>query len=277
MNIENIIPVIATGLRKTIGKANKHAPTIFAGCALGCLCGAVITTATGMHKADQLVAEEEKRREEALPEYDNKELTLKDKVELTWKEFVPAGLFTAATAAFIVASERTGHERYIALMGAYQLSRQALDERKDAESDVLTEDDVKLIDKRAGEMRANAAVTQTSNVQHVTDDGGEILYVESVTATPFYAKENDVLHAFNRINHVRNSGDSVSLSEFLADLGLRESLASDEYGWHPEYGGSLIEPVFEPVFIDGDANRPGVLIRYSIEPKPGKGEDYVQY
>lgn len=275
-NLSNIVKVVGDGAGKLLKAADKNLPMIFAGCALGSLGLAVFATARGMHNADRIISEEIQRREEALPEYENKELTMQDKVRLTWKEFRPAAFFTTATALFIIASERKGHEKYLALMSAYELSKQALDERKDAESDVLKPEDVKLVEQRARTLRAASVDIPDGQIPHVTDDGDEVLYIESVTKTPFYAKETDVLHAFNKLNHIRIRDDRVTVSDLLEDLDLRTSPASDSFGWHNEYG-SLVEPYFSPEHLDGDPTKPATLICYSIEPEQGSGFDKFQY
>ena len=275
-SLSKVIPVFNKSLNKAARVVEKKLPTILAGGAIGCLGLAVYSAATGMHKADRIIFEEEQRREETLPEYNNKELTAQDKVRLTWKEFAPAAFFTTAAVLLIIASERKGHEKYLALMSAYELSKQALDERKEAEADVLPEDGLKLIDERVRNIKADAADIPEELIPHVTRDGDETLYIESVTKTPFYAKESDVLHAFNKLNHVRNRDDKASISDFMEDLDLRTSPASDFFGWNNEYG-SLIEPYFVPEHLDGDPTRPATLIEYSIEPTGGCGLDHVQY
>ena len=249
----------------------KNLPTVLAGCATGSLLGAVYTAVKATFKAGQLIREEEERREETLPEYENKELTTQDKAMLVWKEYIPTFLFTTSACVFIWAGEKTGRERYIALMSAYKLSRQALDERKEAESDVLAESDRKLVDERARVLRADSVVIPKDDIPHVTKDGDETLYIESITKTPFYAKENDVLHAFNVMNHKLNIEDRASVSDILDDLELRTSRASDIWEWGHGYGcgmGSVVEPFFHHTFLDGDPSLPATLIEYSVDPEP---------
>lgn len=262
-----LLPVVSTMARKTMKTIETNLPAIFAGCGVGCLFGAVAMTAVGMHKADKKIAEEEKRREETLPEYENKALTTKEKVELTWMEFVPAAAFTTAAALLIIASERKGHEKYMAVLGAYELSRQALDERTEAENDVLSEDDVKLVNERARAIKASTIdISDKSLIPHVTNDGDETLYIESVTKTPFYAKETDVLHAFNVMNHRLNVEDRACVSDILEDLEQRTSRASDAFVWTNRNYGTVVEPWFKPTFVDNDPVMPATLIEYSIDP-----------
>lgn len=267
IDISKLVPVATTFARKTLRNAEKNLPTILAGCGIGCLCGAVVMTAVGMHKADQKIADEEQRREETIPEYNNKELTTKDKVELTWMEFIPAALFTGAATAFIIASERKGHEKYLALASAYALSQQALNERKEAENDVLSDDDIKLVNERARAIKASSIdISDKSLIPHVSNDGSETLYVESVTKTPFYANENDVLHAFNVMNHRLHIEDRACVSDILDDLDLRTSRASDAFVWDGSGYGTVIEPEFRSTFVDNDPALPATLIEYSIDP-----------
>lgn len=267
IDISNVMPTVTAVARKTMRITEKNLPTILAGGGIGCLCGAVVMAAVGMHKADQKIADEVKRREETVPEYNNKELTVKDKVRLTWMEFVPAAVFTTAAVALIIASERKGHEKYMAVLGAYELSKQALNERKEAENDVLSDDDVKLVNERVKAIKASSVdIPDKSLIAHVTNDGDETLYIESVTKTPFYAKEAHVLHAFNVMNHRLNIEDRACVSDILDDLELRTSRASDAFVWTNDRYGEIVEPLFNATFVDNDPALPATLIEYSIDP-----------
>lgn len=267
MDISKVMPTIAVLAKKSMRTVEKSLPAILAGGAIGCLGGAVVMTAVGMHKADQKIADEENRRAELVPEYKNTKLTTKEKVQLTWMEFVPAAAFTTAAVTLIIMSKRKEHEKYLALMGAYELSRQALDERKEAESDVLSKDDLKLIEERSKQLSTGSIVP--NDIPHVSNSGNEILYIESVTKTPFYATENDVLHAFNVMNHKIHTESRASVSDILDDLGLRTSRASDTFEWTDCWFelGSVVEPFFRPTFLDSDPSMPATLIEYSVDPR----------
>ena len=273
--ITEYIPIITKDIRNYVRLAEKSLPTIFAGSALVCLGGAVIMTAKGMHEADLIIFEEKKRREETLPEYNNKELTLKEKVELTWKEFIPAAAFTASAAVLTIASERKGTERYLAALSAYELGKQAIEERKDAEIDILGPEKASEIDTRVRENMAKSVV-QGDGIQWVEGPGEKTLFVEPFTNTPFWATYDDVLHAFNVVNHTKQSMGVASINDFLKALGLRQELVADSWGWNED--DALVEPDLDrSELVDDEPTRPATIVGYSVEPRPDYGNDRRQY
>lgn len=276
IDISKVMPTLAVVAQKSMRTVEKNLPAILAAGSIGCLGGAVVMAAVGMHKADQKVQAEEQRRSELVPEYNNTELTIKEKVQLTWMEFVPAAAFTTAAVTLIILSKRKEHEKYLALMGAYELSKQALADRKEAESDVLSEDNVKLIDERTKALTTTSMDISEDLVPHVTRDGDEILFIEKYTRTAFYAKEAAVMHAFNKVNHALAKYDRATIGDLLKDVGQTASPASEMLGWCVQRG-SLVEPCFEAVFLNEDTSRPAVLIDYSREPEYDCGVDKVQW
>lgn len=273
--MKDIVPVITKEARKYQHVIMNNLPKVLACGALGCLGGAVITTAIGMHKADQIISDEVARREETLPEYNNKELTVSDKVGLTWKEFVPAALFTTAAGMLIIASERKGTERYLALMSACTLGQQALEEHKQAEVDILGPEKASEIETRVRQNMARNAIAD-DGVQVVSGPGAKTLYVEPYSNTPFWATYEDIMHAFNYVNHIKQDKGVASINDFLEALDLRTMLVAADWGWNED--DPLVEPDLDrSTLVDEDPTRPATLIGYSIEPKQDFGNDRRQY
>lgn len=249
-------------------------PVIFSASAIGCLGLAMYETAVATHKSDMQIAEEEARRAAELPLYENTKLTAMEKVELCWKNYIKAALYGGASVAFIVASERKSHERYLALMSAYELTRQASEERKDAEVDILGPEKAAEIDESVTQRMARKSLT--SDIQTVGGDGEKTLFYEPYTATPFWATYEDILHAFNHLNYVNNGEHTSSVNDLLEALDLRQPPIAREYGWNDEDG--MIEPYLDKsTLVDEDPALPATLIGYSVEPRYDYGLDKRQW
>lgn len=263
---------LTDGFNKIAKAADKDLPRLLAGGALVGLGITVGATAIGMHNADKKIAEEEQRRKDSLPLYDNKELTTGEKVGLAWPEFIPAAVAALTTGTLIVLSERKGYERYIAAVGVGELAKKALEERKEAEKDILNAEDVEKVDNRARQLTEERRALEIPGAP-VT----KTLYVESITKTPFYATENEVMHAFNWMNAKLNSEGKACIGDILEDLNVRSSPAAESFGWNSHYRfGDLVEPEFEPAHLDGEPDMPCTMILYTREPREGFGEDYCQ-
>jgi hypothetical protein len=247
--------------KKLVKLAKDNMPRILSCCAVGCLGGAVVSTAVGMHKADEKIAQAEPEKIESL----------QDKVALVWKDFVPAALFTAAAVTFIVASERKSNERYIAVMGAYQLAQKANDELsefKASATDILGEEKADEMSREARVKVAERNVQPGDELPSTKSTGDKIRFKEYWTGKEFYATTEEVLHAFNYLNYILHSSGTASINDFLSDFGFEKLPVAEPWGWDENTVDHMIEPVFDSYMVDdnGDDPRTGTLIMFSCEP-----------
>lgn len=257
----------------------NNLPNIFSSCAVASICGAVFLTAKGMHKADDILYTEMSNRiiesgetctvEEALVIRD--EFSLEDKVKLVWRQFVPAGLATVSAVMFVIASNRAGHEQYMALLSAYKLGEEAFKNYKDSAADILGEEKAEEVENRFYAKKAASAALR-SNVLIPNVDGSEnpTLFVESLTGTPFYANVDTVYHALNFVNHELNKWNAVSINEFLDDIGVdtKHILAGNNLVWEidPHSVGLVDLRFFHEFFCDDEA-MPCTVIAYNVDPE----------
>lgn len=270
VNIESVFKQGASVVKDNL-------PVIFSASAIGCLGLSVYETAKATHKSDKDIAEEEARRAAELPLYNNTELSTAEKVELCWRNYIKAGLYTGACIFFIVAAERKGNEKYMALLSAYELTRKAGEERKDAEVDILGEEKAREIEAEVRQRMAKSVDPSDDNIQDVaTNSGKKTLFLEPYTNTPFWATYEDVLHAFNYVNYKKHQEGAASINDFLEALDLRQMQVAADWGWNEDQ--SLVEPVLcDSDLVDEDPSRPATLVKYSVEPSQDYGNDKRQW
>lgn len=274
LNTANIEKAIKHG----VGIAKDNLPIIFSASALGCLALGMYETAVATHKSDKQIAEEEARRAAELPLYENTELSVPEKVSLCWKNYIPAAMYGAASAFFIIAAERKSNEKYLALMSAYELARQAGDTRKEVELDVLGEDKTLEIDDQVKKRLTLPAEATHDDIQAVPGKGQKTLYYIEWSNTPFWATEDDILHAFNVINHKKADKQGVaSINDFHDALGIRSNgPIGQDYGWSEN--DPMVEPLLErTTLIDDDPSMPATIVDFSIEPQYDFGNDRRQW
>lgn len=258
--------------RQGVGLVKDNLPVIFSASAIGCLGLSMYETAIATHKADEVIAEEEARRAAMLPLYENTDLTPMEKVNLCWKHYIKAALYGGACVFFIVASERKGNEKYLALMSAYELTKKAGEDRKEAEVDILGEDKAQEIDTVVRQKMVQTIDADDPAIQVVPGNGDKTLYVEPFTNTPFWATYEDVIHAFNYVNYKKNKLGVASVNDFLESLDLREMPIATDWGWNEDQ--AYIEPFLnETTLVSDDPSRPATVIGYSIEPQFDYGND----
>ena len=251
-------------------------PIIFSISAVGCLGLSIYETAKATHKSDKAIADEEARRAAELPLYKNTELTALEKVELCWRNYIPVALYGGACAFFIIAAERKGNEKYLALLSAYELTKKAGEERKDVELGIIGAEKVKQIDSETDKRMANNVIPRNDDIPVVEGNGEKTLYYEPYTGTAFWATYEDILHAFNYVNYIKHHEGAASINHFLEDLGLRKTILAEDFGWNEDE--KLVEPILDVAAqIDDDPSKPATVIHYSVEPLPDYGSDRRQF
>lgn len=279
MDIQKILKNvnIEAAFKHGMSVVKDNLPVIFSVSAVGCLGMSVYETAKATHKSDKDIAEEEARRAAELPLYNNTELSTAEKVELCWRNYIKAGLYTGACIFFIVAAERKGNEKYMALLSAYELTRKAGEERKDAEVDILGEEKAREIETEVRQRMVKSVDPSDDNIQDVATGGGKkTLFLEPYTNTPFWATYEDVLHAFNYVNYKKNQEGAASINDFLEALDLRQMQVAADWGWNEDQ--QLVEPaLYDSDLVDEDPSKPATLVKYSVEPSQDYGNDKRQW
>lgn len=261
---------IDKAVKQGMAFVKDNLPAIFSASAVGCLGLAVYETAKATHKSDKDISEEEARRVTELPLYENTALSTLEKIDLCWRNYIPAAFYTGACAAFIIAAERKGNEKYLALMSAYELTRKAGEERKDVERDIFGEDKVKEIDTAVRQRFIDSV--EPKDIQNDSVNGDKKLFYEPWTNSTFWATDDDVLHAFNHMNHIRQKQGAASPNDLVYDCGCRCAIAAADYGWNED------QPVIEPILTETTlvCGMPAVVIGYSIDPAQNYGIDRYQ-
>jgi hypothetical protein len=212
--------------------------------------GVVVTgvfTAKGALKAQDILIKNEAR-----------EAAFKRKVELTWKEFIPALSSAAVTGACIIGLHGILGKRIASIAAATTVVETQLNKLKTAVKDVAT--------PQLREEIQNAAVRPAAREMEpplIADDlaEGSQLCFEAYSGRYFIASMEDVRGAVNDVNAQINSNFYASLNDLYDALGLERLRYGDDVGWNTD---SLIEPSFSAdLTADG---RPYIVLDYQKAP-----------
>lgn len=181
-------------------------------------------------------------------------LTTRDKVELVWELYIPAGISCAATVGCIVLATRVGSRRTAALTAAYSLSEKALVEYREKVAEKFGEKKEKSIRDEIAQDRVAKSPPQNTII---TGDGTVLCY-EMFTGRYFNSDMESLRRATNDINAKLMREMYATLSDFYYILGLPYTTYSSDVGWESD---RLLELDFTTVLSED--SKPCIAFDYN--------------
>lgn len=240
---------------QTVKLLSDNAPTILTAMGVtGTVVTAYLTGRASVKAADMIRYEKETMDVEEF-----RELETKEKILLTWKEFIPAVGIGALTITCIISVNRIGMRRTAALAAAYSLTEKAFDEYK---SKVVE----RMGDSREQRLRDEIAQDQVirkplANNEVILTGNGDVLCYDSITGRYFLSQVETLRRAQNDINHQVLTTGYASLYNFFELVNLPSTPYSHEVGWNMD---SLMEVKFSAVLAED--GRPCMSINYDVTP-----------
>lgn len=183
-------------------------------------------------------------------------LELREKVELTWKLYIPAVSTGIVTAACIITANRVGTRRAAAVAAAYTLSEKAFSEYREK----IVE---KIGEKKEREYRDELAqdrVTRNPPREIVIIEGNLILCYDAYTGRYFTSNVEKLRKAQNDVNQTVLNSYYASLSDYYEKIGIPATAMSDEVGWNVD---KLLDLKFSAVLVD---DRPCMSVEFAVAP-----------
>ncbi len=193
-----------------------------------------------------------------------------DKVDLVWKQYVPAAGIAAMTVAAIVGANHISTRRVAAFASAYSFAEKGFSQYKEK---VLE----KVGPKKEGEIRDEVAKQQLkdhplSKTPIILTGRGEHLCFDAHSGRYFQSDIEKVRSAVNDIRDQIHSQDSASLSDYWHLIGLDSTTGSDDLGW-------TTEQKFECHYTSEltKEGTPCLVVTFLATPKPLTGPLYNAY
>lgn len=187
------------------------------------------------------------------------EQTVKTKVALTWKLYIPAIGTGVLTVTCIVLANHIGTRRAAALAAAYSVSERAFAEYKDKVVEKLGEKKELAVRDEIAQDRVNNNPIGSREV--VITGNGDVLCYDSISGRYFQSNVEALRKAQNDINAVILSDMYASLYDFYDIIGIPTTPYSNEVGWNVD---TLLNLSFSTVMsTDG---RPCVSLDYTVYP-----------
>ncbi len=238
-------------LAKRAGKlASDNSPAILT--AIG-VTGSLMTaylTGKASFKAAELISYEEHDVCEVMP--------TKQRVELTWKLFVPAVASATLTVAAIVSANHIGTRRAATMASAYAISEKLGAEYKNKVLEHLGKEKEKEIVDSVAQDRVDKDPVSKREVFLVT---GRSLCYDTYGGRYFESDVNSINAAVNEVNAQIINENYASLTDFYDRIGLSKTDESDEVGWNTD---ALLGVDFSTTMSDD--NRPCIAISFAVRP-----------
>lgn len=222
-------------------------PYVLTGSAIVGIAVTAMFTAKGALRAQDILIRNEAR-----------DAPFKRKVQLTWKEFVPALSAAAVSGACVVGLHGVLGRRIASIAAATSVVETQLNKLKTAVKDVATPQLREEIQNAAA--RPTASEAETPVVADDLAEGSQLCF-EAYSGRYFIASMEDVRGGINDVNAQINSNFYASLNDLYDALGLERLRYGDDVGWNTD---SLIEPCFSADLTpDG---RPYLVLDYQKAP-----------
>jgi hypothetical protein len=230
---------------------SNNSPAILTGIGVaGVITTGYLAAKAGYKSAEQIITTESELGERLEP---------KEKIKLTWKNFLPAMGVGASSAAAIIGSQRISSRRTATLASLYSLSERAFSEYKEKAVEVLGKHKaIQVQDEIANERIKN---DPPSDHQILFAGGGETLCYEVFTGRYFFSDVEKLRKSQNDLNAQIINGMYASLNDWYCIIGLPQIDIGERVGWTTD---NMLELGFSAVLRD---EKPAIAIHYNHQPK----------
>lgn len=234
----------------------KNAPGILVGVGIVGMAGTTILAVRATPKAMMLI--EAKKKELEIDS-----LTPVETVKATWKCYIPAAVTGVMSTACLIGASSVSARRNAALATAYNLTRVALNDYKDAVVETIGEKKEQVVRDAAAKKKIER--DPVTNTEVVVTERGTTLCYDAVFGRYFRSDIDTIKRAVNELNRSIVSSMYASLNEFYDEIGLPPIEIGDKLGWNMDDG--QIEVDFSSqLAADGT---PCLVISFNVAPDYG--------
>jgi hypothetical protein len=217
--------------------AKKNASKILLGLGIGLGGYAVYKSVTATAEALDILDEELVKTEpgavatpiQKIPE----RFTMKDKVRLTWKCYIPAAVASVASVTCLISAGVMDERRIGALTTAVSMSESALREYMAATVKTVGEKKERDIRDTIAKDKLEKSTYQENKVTFTGN--GETLCYDALSGRYFRSCYDAIRRAENEVNkRIINGEDSLTLNDLYFAMGLDTIGLGDRIGWNVE-------------------------------------------
>lgn len=249
MNLSN-----AFKTAKSVITANS--PVLLVGAAVTGVVATGVLAAKGGYKARGIIDAAESESVE--------ELTVQEKVKLTWLCYAAPALTGASAVASVVGVHTIHTKRHAALAGLYAVTSTKLDDYREKAEEMLGGKKIQELNNAVGQKGIDRGPSGDHEVL-MLEEGTELCY-DDWSGRYFMGSVNIIERGINEVNRLLMDDGDATLNDFYDYIGLPPITMGQDYGW----SGSRIEARFGAVNTkDG---RSAVSFWFDKQPKVHLGK-----
>lgn len=161
---------------------------------------------------------------------ENEELTLKYKIGLVWKDFIPPVGVGVITISSIIMANRIAGKEAAAIMAAYTVSEKAFSEYREKVVEKLGASKDEEVRDRVAEARMSKDPLNSREI--ILAGTGEVLCYDILTGRYFQSSKEAIQRAEIEVNLEIVNYMSASLSHFYDEIGLPPTGMTDALGFN---------------------------------------------
>lgn len=220
--------------------AADNSPAILTGVAVVGTATTAYLTGRASFKAAEVLRSKELHFEAEL----EREMDLKDKVELTWKLYISAAGTGLLTAACIICANRISDRRAAALASAYSLAQRGFEEYRVKVIEKIGQNKEEQVRTEIAQKHVEEALER--NPQQVIIMDGTTGFHDDWSGRLFESDMETVKSAVNKVNHQIINHMYASINDFYDAVGWPTIPAGDDFGWNTN---ELLDVDFQAVRV----------------------------
>lgn len=185
-------------------------------------------------------------------------ISTQERLELTWKLYLPPIVTGVLTVSSIIAANQIGTRRAAAMAAAYAISEKAFTEYKEKVAEKIGQTKEQNVRDEVAQDRINQNPVSSSQIVIA---GGNVLCFEAYTGRYFNSDMESLKKAQNDLNYIINNQNYASLSDFYDLIGLDRTKLSDEVGWNLD---ELLELQFTTCLAENGL--PAISLDFKVVP-----------
>lgn len=211
---------------------NSNATVILGVAACIGVVGVAVSAVKAQKKADDIIRiEEDCRIRDNIEDHTPlKEITTQERVQMTWKCYIPTVILGVGTIACIASGTTIGVRRLAAATLAYEAANGKLNDAKEQFNKLLGESGTKMFDTATSEKMDAEEIRSKHYIQDSSNDE-KMFWVVDPFGRRWITCEANLREARNYLNETINDVGSATLNEWYAWNDLDETTLGNSFRW----------------------------------------------